>query len=68
MFGVIICVYCDLIGLYMLDKLTKSKNPIFLMGNVGLHRYDIAIISFNCPCPSSYLKIFLKAGKCFGSN
>lgn len=31
---------CELIGLFMLDKITKGKNPIFPIGNVGLYRDD----------------------------
>ena len=31
---------CELIGLYMLDKITKGKNPIFPIGDVGLYRDD----------------------------
>ena len=36
---------CELIGLYMLDKLTKGKNPIFPLMDVGLYRDDgLAVI------------------------
>ena len=31
---------CELIGLYILDKITKGKNPIFPPGDVGLYRDD----------------------------
>ena len=36
---------CELIGLYILDKITKGKFPIFPAGNVGLYRDDgLAVI------------------------
>ena len=36
---------CELIGLYLLDKLTRGENPIFPAENVGLYRDDgLAVI------------------------
>ena len=31
---------CELIGLYILDKITKGRNPIFSIEDVGLYRDD----------------------------
>ena len=42
---------CELVGLYILHKLTSGKDPIFEKENCGIYRDDsLAIIKINGSC------------------